>query len=143
MNVSYIAKELRFIFYRFRHIIIYTFIGFFSIILELIIRKFLISANFSGFTSTTVSISIGILIAFILNIKLNFFIKKNLLTKALFYYFLISLFSISLQFLLIKLQILNLVFFMTMKLKDLLYLVLYLYLLICFIKNFHLKILQN
>ena len=35
---------------------------------------------------------------FFLNIKLNFFIKKNLLTRALFYYFLISLFSISLQF---------------------------------------------
>ncbi len=98
MNDSHVAKELRFIFYRFRHIIIYTLIGFFSIILELIIRKFLISANFSELVSTTISISIGILIAFFLNIKLNFFIKKNLLTKALFYYFLISLFSISLQF---------------------------------------------
>ena len=98
MISSYALKELTFIFYRFRHIIIYTLIGFFSIICELIIRNFLIITNFSVIVSTIISITIGILIAFYLNIKLNFFIKKNLVTRALFYYFLISLFSISLQF---------------------------------------------
>ena len=98
MISSYILKELTFIFYRFRHVIIYTLIGFFSIICELIIRNFLINTNLNEIISTTISIIIGVLIAFFLNIKLNFFIKKNLLTRALFYYFLISLFSISLQF---------------------------------------------
>ena len=77
MNDSYVAKELRFIFYRFRHIIIYTLIGFFSIILELIIRKFLISANFSEFASTAISISIGILIAFFFKYKIKFFYQKE------------------------------------------------------------------
>lgn len=94
----YLSKELTFIFYKFRHVIIYTIIGFFSIICELLIRKFLINININVVPSTILSIIVGILIAFFLNIKLNFFIKKNLLTKALIYYFLISIFSISLQF---------------------------------------------
>jgi len=98
MISSYLLKELTFIFYRFRHVIIYTVIGFFSIICELIIRNFLININLNEVPSTILSIIIGILIAFFLNIKLNFFIKKNLLAKALVYYFLISIFSISLQF---------------------------------------------
>jgi ribulose-phosphate 3-epimerase len=98
MISSHILKELTFIFYRFRHIIIYTLIGFFSIICELVIRNFLIITIFDEIVSTTISIIIGVLIAFFLNIKVNFFIKKNLLARALFYYFLISLFSISLQF---------------------------------------------
>ena len=98
MISSYLLKELTFIFYRFRHVIIYTVIGFFSIICELIIRNFLININLNEVPSTILSIIIGILIAFFLNIKINFFIKKNLLAKALVYYFLISIFSISLQF---------------------------------------------
>ena len=96
MISSYLLKELTFIFYRFRHVIIYTVIGFFSIICELVIRNFLININVNEVPSTILSIIIGILIAFFLNIKLNFFIKKNLLAKALVYYFLISIFSISL-----------------------------------------------
>ena len=98
MISSYLSKELTFIFYKFRHVIIYTIIGFFSIICELLLRKFLININIDVVPSTILSIVVGILIAFFLNIKLNFFIKKNLLIKALIYYFLISIFSISLQF---------------------------------------------
>ena len=98
MISSYLSKELTFIFYRFRHVIIYTIIGFFSIICELLLRKFLINISINIVPSTILSIIVGILIAFFLNIKLNFFIKKNLLIKALIYYFLISIFSISLQF---------------------------------------------
>ncbi len=99
MISPYIFRELSFIFYRFRHIIIYTIIGFFSIICELVIRSFLIYLSIDYIFSSVVSITIGILIAFYLNIKINFFIKKNLLAKALFYYFIISIFSITIQFL--------------------------------------------
>ena len=98
MISSYLLKELTFIYYKFRHVIIYTIIGFFSIICELIIRNLFISISLSEVPSTLMSIVIGVLIAFFLNIKFNFFIKKNLLAKALLYYFLISLFSISIQF---------------------------------------------
>ena len=98
MRKLFIAREIDFLFYRFRHIIIYTLIGFFSIICELTIRYVLIQINISILLSTLIGLFCGILIAFILNIKFNFFIKKNFLFKALFYYFLISIFSISLQF---------------------------------------------
>ena len=94
MDFSYLLKELSFIFYKFRHVIIYTAIGFFSILCELLIRSFLISININIIISSTLSIFIGILIAFYLNIKINFFIKKNLLPRALFYYLLIDTFYI-------------------------------------------------
>jgi|TARA_B100001971_G_C18217268_1_gene554721 ribulose-phosphate 3-epimerase len=102
MISSYLSKEFTFIFYRFRHVIIYTVIGFFSIICELVIRNYLIVLNFNLILSSIISIVIGILIAFYLNIKINFFIKRNLLFKALLYYFLISVLSITIQFLINK-----------------------------------------
>jgi len=98
MISSYLSKEFSFIFYRFRHVIIYTLIGIFSISCELVIRNFLIQINLNLILSSVLSILVGILIAFFLNIKINFFIKKNLLTKALFYYFIISFLSITIQF---------------------------------------------
>ena len=98
MKKLFISKEIDFLFYRFRHIIIYTFIGFFSIIFELIIRYALIQASISILLSTLIGLFCGILFAFILNIKFNFFVKKNFLFKALVYFFLISIFSFSLQF---------------------------------------------
>ena len=97
MRKLFIFKEIDFLFYRFRHIIIYTFIGFFSIICELIIRHALIQINISILLSSLIGIFCEILIAFILNIKFNFFVKKNFLFKALVYFFLISIFSGSLQ----------------------------------------------
>ena len=98
MRKPFIFKEIDFLFYRFRHIIIYTFIGFFSIIFELIIRYALIQASISILLSTLIGLFCGILFAFILNIKFNFFIKKKFFYKALVYFFLISIFSFSLQF---------------------------------------------
>ena len=98
MRSSYLLKDISFIFYKFRHLIIYTVIGFFSILCELAIRSFLINLNINVTLSSTSSILAGILIAFFLNIKINFFIKKNLLPKALFYYFLISILSVTIQF---------------------------------------------
>ena len=97
MRKLFIFKEIDFLFYRFRHIIIYTFIGFFSIVCELIIRYALIQINISILSSSLIGIFCGILIAFILNIKFNFFVKKNFLFKALVYFFFISIFSGSLQ----------------------------------------------
>lgn len=98
MKDLYFIREISFLFYKLRHIIIYTLIGFFSIIFELIIRKFLLGLNLDLILSSTVSVVIGIFIAFYLNIKFNFYIKKNLLPKALLYYFIISIISIIFQF---------------------------------------------
>ena len=111
MISSYISKEFSFVFYRFRHAIIYTVIGLFAILCELVIRNFLIEINFNLILSSITSIIIGIFIAFFLNIKFNFFIKKNLLSRALLYYFLISFLSITIQFF-------NSTILIIMKLKD-------------------------
>ena len=108
MKNSYFLKEAFFLFYKFRHIIIYTLIGFSSIACELIIRKFLIYLNLNLLISSIFSIIIGIFIAFFLNIKINFYIKKNLLPRALLYYLIISIISIFFQFLInnyLKLEI--------------------------------------
>jgi len=113
---SYITKEINFLFYKFRHIIIYTVIGFFSIICELFIRFFLLSNNLDLIISSAIAILIGILIAFYLNIKFNFYIKKNLLPKALLYYFLISVFSVSLQ---VSISSFSLVYFDTYEINRL------------------------
>ena len=102
MISSYLSKEFSFISYRFRHAIIYTLIGIFSILSELVIRSFLIQINLNLILSSIISIIAGILIAFFLNIKINFFIKKNLLNKALFYYLVISFLSIAIQFIINK-----------------------------------------
>jgi len=98
MKNLYFIKEISFFFYKFRHIIVYTIIGFFSIICELIIRNFLLSFNLDLITCSIIGIVIGIFIAFYLNIKINFYIKDKVLPKALLYYFIISIISIIFQF---------------------------------------------
>ena len=69
---SELKKDLDFAFYRYRHILIYIVIGFFSLVVELLIRKQLLNFGLNQTLCIILSISIGILVAFILNIKLNF-----------------------------------------------------------------------
>ena len=92
-------KEIDFFFYRFRHIIIYILIGVFSILVELFLRKQFLSLGLSTKLSMIISIFLGILIAFSLNIKINFYIPQHLLLRALLYFFSISIISASIQFL--------------------------------------------
>lgn len=99
---SELKKDLDFTFYRYRHILIYIVIGFFSLVVELLIRKQLINLGLNPTFSIILSISIGILVAFILNIKLNFYIPEYLLLKSLFYFIIISVLSASIQFLINK-----------------------------------------
>ncbi len=97
-----LKKDLDFIFYRYRHILIYIIIGLFSLVAELFIRKLLLYFEFNPLLSIILSVSIGILIAFILNIKFNFNIPEYLLFKSLFFFVLISVLSASIQFLINK-----------------------------------------
>ena len=95
---SELKKDLDFAFYRYRHILIYIVIGFFSLVVELLIRKQLLNFGLNQTLCIILSISIGILVAFILNIKLNFYIPEYLLLRSLFYFVVISLLSASIQF---------------------------------------------
>ncbi len=98
-EISETKREINFIFYRFRHILIYILIGLFSILVELFLRKQFLNVGFSSILSIITSIFFGILIAFFLNIKFNFFIPQHLLLRSLLYFIIISIISVSIQFL--------------------------------------------
>ena len=104
---SELKKDLNFTFYRYRHILIYIIIGFFSLVVELLIRKQLLIFGLHSNLSIILSISVGILVAFILNIKLNFYIPKHLLLRSLVYFVIISVLSASIQFLINELVSFN------------------------------------
>ena len=95
---SELKKDLDFALYRYRHILIYIVIGLFSLVVELLIRKQLLNFGLNPVLSIILSISIGILVAFILNIKLNFYIPEYLLLRSVFYFVVISVLSASIQF---------------------------------------------
>ena len=90
-------SEIVSVFYKNRHIILYTFFGAVSISLELICRRLLLSVTVNNGIATVAPVVLGILTAFILNVWLNFSIPQRKLYKALFYFFVISVGSISLQ----------------------------------------------
>ena len=95
-------KELDFIFYRYRHILIYILIGIFSLLIELFLRKQFLVFGINTIFSICFSILIGILVAFFLNIKINFYIPRHLMLKSLLYFFIISIISATIQFLISK-----------------------------------------
>lgn len=84
--------------YRYKFIILYTLIGFTSIVLELVIRSQFMRLGISDLPSSFVSIAIGIAFAFYANIKINFRVPKQKIKISLIYFFSISLFSISIQY---------------------------------------------
>ena len=94
-----ILKNIDSIWYRLRFLTIYIVIGFFSILLEIIIRYKLISLGMEPFSATIFGVIIGILFAFFGNLFFNFKIPPNRRLRALLYFILISLTSGTLQWL--------------------------------------------
>ena len=92
-----ILKNIGSIWYRFRFLAIYIVIGFFSILLEVIIRYKLISLGMEPYSATIFGVIIGILFAFIGNLFFNFQIPPNRRLRALLYFMLISITSGSVQ----------------------------------------------
>ncbi len=80
----------------------YCLIGFFSIVLELLLRNFLIGLNFTGVSSIFLPLMVGICFAFICNVSLNFKIPRYYYKKSFFYFTLISISSFTFQYLLSK-----------------------------------------
>lgn len=91
-------KKVNFFLYKKKHLIIYIFIGFFSLIFELLIRKLIFT--YYGLESYLVHFSVffGILFAFYFNIKLNFNVPKMYLRRSITYFFLISISSYLFQY---------------------------------------------
>ena len=88
-----LIKKINFSLYKKKHLIVYVFIGFLSISLEISIRKILeVYFNLSSIY-LHISVFFGILFAFFFNIKFNFNIPKIYFKRCLYYFFLISIIS--------------------------------------------------
>jgi len=92
------TRSINFFFYKKKHLIIYTIIGFFSLIVELFLRKLIVNYISSNELILHLSLISGILFAFYFNIKLNFNVPKIYLKKSLIYFFLISTCSYLVQY---------------------------------------------
>ena len=80
----------------------YCFIGFFSIVLELVLRNFLIELNFNNAGSIFLPLMLGISFAFICNVSFNFKIPRYYYKKSFFYFTTISISSFTFQYFLSK-----------------------------------------
>jgi ribulose-phosphate 3-epimerase len=90
--------QVRFFIYRYKFILLYTIIGFFSLCVEFGVIHFLASFNIDYPGSAIIALVAGILVAFYLNIQYNFHIVPSKRKKALFYFVLISVISFSFQY---------------------------------------------
>lgn len=95
-------KRINFLFYRYRFLLFYILFGFISLVVELIVGKFLLYYHFSYLFSTTFALIIGVLLAFYLNVRYNFHITKVKRIRALIYFSIISIISFYFQLILRK-----------------------------------------
>ncbi len=80
----------------------YCIIGFLSISLELILRKFFIQINLPNILITIIPLIIGIIFAFVCNVTFNFKIPRYYYKKSFLYFTTISISSFTFQYLLSK-----------------------------------------
>lgn len=88
---------MNFYYYRYKFLIFYVIIGVFSLSLELAALTFFLYLSINEIISYFISFLIGLLTAFFLNIKFNFQISRPKRFIALFYFAIISCFSLILQ----------------------------------------------
>ncbi len=94
--------NLSFLKYKYRFFIGYIFIGLFSILLEVLIFNFLKSRFEIIFIPSFISVLLGVLASFWLNIRYNFKISRSKRNRALFYFLTISFVSYFIQIFFIK-----------------------------------------
>ena len=100
-------KTINFFYFKNRHIFLYAIFGFTSIVFELLTRYLLLYILATNIITTLIPLLAGILLAFFLNIKFNFYLKRNAVKKALLFFSSISLFSFSIQKIIAKLEFLE------------------------------------
>ena len=92
-NFFFYLKNLDYLVYRRKHLILYIIIGILSIYFELLVRSFLVSFNVALFFASLASLLFGIFFAFSLNFFLNFNVPNFFFYRSLIYFFIISIFS--------------------------------------------------
>lgn len=96
-----LIRTIHVLWHRSRHFRTYTLIGLISIIIEIYLRKYFIN-YLDAFAGTILSVFIGIIFAFCLNIYLNFTITKIRRVKAFLFFVMISLTSGIVQYIFYK-----------------------------------------
>ncbi len=102
-NFLKLLGQLNYFRYRFKYLINYIVIGFFSILLELIIVKILISYSVPLIFSMVPGFLCGMLFAFFLNAKLNFKVPRSKNVRTFLFFFFISIGAFVLNILVMKL----------------------------------------
>ena len=90
MDYKYLINNL---YFRFRFVVAYILIGFFSIMFELFIYSVISYYNFFLDSKKIISVLFGIIFAFSLNFFINFKIRNSRIKESFFYFTFISLFS--------------------------------------------------
>ena len=99
--------KLRLILYKFRFLGLYVVFGFFALVIEILLRSFLMELGIGSYFSTISGWICGMLFAFWTNVNINFKIHRSGMKKALSYFISISFLSGLIQWILIQLLILN------------------------------------
>ncbi len=89
-------------YFKFRYIILYILIGFLSILFELQLRKLFLYVGIIDLYGSLLSLLSGIIVAFYLNIRINFKISPGKIKQSFFYFSIISGISFLTQFILSK-----------------------------------------
>ena len=82
----YFKAQFSFLFYKTRFLLLYITFGFFSILIEILIRNQLIHLKLDTILSTVIAITFGIIFAFYCNVNYNFKITKSRRNRALIYF---------------------------------------------------------
>lgn len=93
-------KKVYFLIYRYRFLLLYIVFGFLSLVIELVISKFLLFYGLNHLAATFFAFLLGLISAFILNVRFNFHITPSKRKKALLYFTLISTLSFTIQIIL-------------------------------------------
>jgi len=101
--IKNLVKTLNFFFYRFRYLINYVIIGFFSILLEIVVIKALSIVSSSFYFTVIPGFLSGMILSFILNSRLNFNIPKSRNFKTFILFLTISILSFIINLILISL----------------------------------------
>ncbi len=90
---------MNFLFYRYRFLLLYIIFGFISLSIELMVIRSLSTFNTIEPIKTIFSFFVGLIVAFILNIRFNFHIAQPKRKRALIYFTVISSVSFCIQLL--------------------------------------------
>ena len=99
----YLNARLEIFVYRFRFLGLYIIFGVVSLIIEFFSRNYFLHLKYSYYISTLSAVFLGIAFAFWANVRFNFKIPRSRRNKALVYFLIISCFSGSTQWILVKL----------------------------------------